>query len=773
MFSRYRLRRLLGQGGMGVVWLAHDSNLDRPVALKFLPEAFLQDPVARDDMKNETRRSLQLTHPNVVRIYDFLEDGEAAAISMEYVDGSTLSHIRVERSQRCFEAEGLHAWVADLCCAMEYAHRDACVVHRDLKPANLMVTSRGSLKIADFGIARSLRHTAARVSGSSSGGTLGYMSPQQLAGELASASDDIYSIGATLYELLTSKPPFYSGDLSLQIRSIAPERMADRRLQLGVSGEPIPDRWEDTIAACLSKKIVDRPATAREVAALLGIELQRTQPPSPSEAPTLAPRLAQPPSKLWIAPLRGISRKHAVVSVSAGVALLAAIALWPHRRATPARGPLAALPVTNTPSPTVAPVVEPKIGFGGLMVKTSPAGATVVVDGKAAGATPLSMPDLREGAHSVEIALAGFDTVSTEAPVRPNQFTDLGLITLQRSVGTLQITSQPEGSDYALFSAEGDHEIRRGQTPDSIPQLPTGDYRLRVTRPGWPPQDQTITVEREATRIVSNRFGIATLQVATDPPGAEIFSDGKSLGVTPLRVELPNGRYENLMTKLADFQPESFSADLILGETVAVPPMVLKPVPPSLSITTNPRGIEFQILSGTADGASPEILRTGETPVNIDGLPSGAYRMNLGGGRWPSRSVPFQIGERGKTTFSQDFPHGTVAVESQPPGAEIYEGDTLLGTTPASIALPPGSHTLVGKIEGRKPAPRAVEIVADETKTLRVEFKTDSAAAASVGSGEGLGAHHRHRRRRRAPESELTKIGRTIKHIFFGKHSRQ
>src|SRR5580698_6577605 len=104
MFSRYRLQRILGRGGMGVVWLAQDGNLDRPIALKFLPEAFLQDPVARDDMKNEARGSLQLTHPNIVRIYDFVEDGEAAAISMEYVDGATLSQLQVERSQRCFEA---------------------------------------------------------------------------------------------------------------------------------------------------------------------------------------------------------------------------------------------------------------------------------------------------------------------------------------------------------------------------------------------------------------------------------------------------------------------------------------------------------------------------------------------------------------------------------------------------------------------------------------------------------------------------------------------
>src|SRR5882757_696412 len=90
VFDRYRLDRKVGGGGMAVVWLAHDRRLNRPVALKFLSETLFRDVVARDDMKKETRHNLELTHPNIVRIYDFLEDDEAAAIAMEYVEGATL-----------------------------------------------------------------------------------------------------------------------------------------------------------------------------------------------------------------------------------------------------------------------------------------------------------------------------------------------------------------------------------------------------------------------------------------------------------------------------------------------------------------------------------------------------------------------------------------------------------------------------------------------------------------------------------------------------------
>jgi serine/threonine protein kinase len=775
LFGRYRLERLLGRGGMGVVWLAQDGNLDRPVALKLMPEILSQDPVARDDLKSETRRSLQLTHPNIVRIYDFVEDSEAAAISMEYVDGSTLSQLRLERAQRCFEAEGLQAWVADLCRALEYAHRDAGVVHRDLKPANLMITSRGSLKVTDFGIARGLHNTAARMSAwNTSGGTLGYMSPQQLGGGFASAADDIYAIGATLYELLTSKPPFYSGDISLQIRTSVPEKMADRRVKLGVAGESIPPHWQETVAACLAKDAADRPASVIEIARLLGIPMERTTPPAGADAPTIVHRLdhsdrSYSKYRPMLAGLVGASRKQPVLMVGVAVcAALLAIFLWPRTRASSLRDPLPAAAVKavkNRPAPSIASAAEIPSGTGGVMMKTEPPGATVTVDEQDLGVTPLSVPNLCEGAHSVKIAMPGFEPVATQAQVRLDQFTDLGLITLERSVGTLQITSQPEGSDYVLTTAVGDREVRRGQTPDSIARLPTGDYHIHFSRAGWPGQEKTVSIERAATCVASSRFGVARLQVTTDPPGAEIILDGKSLGLTPLSVPIPSGRYEGLTAKLADFQPQPFSVDANPDETAVVPPMVLKAVPPSLSVVTDPPGIRFQIFVGAVEVPSPEVARTGETPANLEGLRPGFYRMVIGGDPWPTRSVSFAVRERGNTTLSQEFPHGVVKIESVPAGAEIFEGDASLGNAPLTVATSPGSHTWVAEIEGRKSISRTAVIAADQTQSVRFELK-----APSSGKEDSV-AHRRHKPKKHAEESELTKIGRTLKSLIFGKPS--
>ena len=218
VFGRYTLVKVLGRGGMGIVWLARDEELERDVALKFLPDLMIQDRSLLDQLKRETKRCLELTHPHIVRIHDFVHDERSGCISMEYVDGETLSNLRAEKEHRVFEPDEIAGWVSQLCDALDYAHNRARVIHRDLKPSNLMVHQRGDLKITDFGIARSLADSASRLTAEQGrSGTLVYMSPQQLNGAHGTHLDDIYSLGASVYELLTSKPPFYSGNIDWQI----------------------------------------------------------------------------------------------------------------------------------------------------------------------------------------------------------------------------------------------------------------------------------------------------------------------------------------------------------------------------------------------------------------------------------------------------------------------------------------------------------------------------------------------------------------------------
>lgn len=264
--GRYVLVDVIGRGGFGIVWRAYDEKLSRTIALKLLPEAVAHDSAALESLKEETRHCLNLTHPNIVRIYDFIDDDRAAAISMELIEGANLSELRRHRPNGHFETSDLRAWLIQLTDALSYAHQACRVVHRDLKPSNLLVAPSGEIKLADFGIAHSLSDSIHRITGAQPiSGTPAYMSPQQLDGRPAQVSDDIYSLGATLYDLLAGSPPFHTGDLRTQIRNRQPVSISERRLESGLAGLPLPSEWETTIAACLDKDPEARPPTATDV----------------------------------------------------------------------------------------------------------------------------------------------------------------------------------------------------------------------------------------------------------------------------------------------------------------------------------------------------------------------------------------------------------------------------------------------------------------------------------------------------------------------------
>jgi len=309
VFGRYKLVKVLGRGGMGIVWLARDEELERDVALKFLPDLMIQDRALLEQLKRETKRCLELTHPHVVRIHDFVHDERSGCISMEYVDGETLSNLRAEKEQKVFEPDEIANWLGQLCEALDYAHNHAKVIHRDLKPANLMVNQRGDLKITDFGIARSLADSATRLTSEQGrSGTLVYMSPQQLSGDRGTHLDDIYSLGATIYELLTSKPPFYTGNIDRQIcERIAPS-MIERRKELDIEPALVPPVWEDTVAACLAKDPPQRPQSAAEVAQRLQL--------TPAQTRTRA------------APKERLNKKTLIIGGIAAVSILALAGLY-------------------------------------------------------------------------------------------------------------------------------------------------------------------------------------------------------------------------------------------------------------------------------------------------------------------------------------------------------------------------------------------------------------------------------------------------------------
>jgi serine/threonine protein kinase len=252
--SRYELAAQIGSGGMGIVYRARDRRLGRDVALKRMPDNLKDHPRAVELFLREARAAAALNHPNIVTVYDVDMESGVYFITMELLEGTTLSDL-IRARGRLLPVDVARLGL-QVCSGLAYAHAHR-IIHRDIKSSNLFLTSERVVKIMDFGLAKMLEEV--RRSTTVLGGTPYYMAPEQAAGESVDARTDLYALGVTLFELVTGRRPFEEGDVTWHHRfTPAPDPRA--------RGADVPEAFAALVLALLAKTPSDRPASAEAVA---------------------------------------------------------------------------------------------------------------------------------------------------------------------------------------------------------------------------------------------------------------------------------------------------------------------------------------------------------------------------------------------------------------------------------------------------------------------------------------------------------------------------
>ncbi len=293
--GRYRLVRPIGRGGMAEVYQAHDTLLERVVAVKVLRPEYARLPAFRARFHQEAKAAANLAHPNIVTVYDFGEDAGRLFIVMEYVPGTTLQEYLQERAPLAVR-EALELMV-QACAGVGYAHR-AKLVHCDIKPLNLLITPTGRLKVTDFGIARALASISPAERSTVVWGSPQYFSPEQAAGRPPLPASDVYALGVVLYQMLTGRLPFVGDDpreLARLHREAAP--IPPRQFN-----PQIPEALERVILKVLAKEPSARYRTADQMGRILVTLLRQEE--AASGVPAAVAPSAKPPQGAEVAPPR-------------------------------------------------------------------------------------------------------------------------------------------------------------------------------------------------------------------------------------------------------------------------------------------------------------------------------------------------------------------------------------------------------------------------------------------------------------------------------------
>ena len=432
---QYKIVEKLGAGGMGEIYKARDTRLNRFVALKMLPAAMSADPERRRRFVREAQAASALNHPNIITVYDIVsevtDNADTQYMVVEYIDGKTLAELIPEHGLPVAQAMEYAGQMAD---ALVAAHA-AGIIHRDIKPANVMVGGTGLVKVLDFGLAKVAGWNPAEISDDASTllqgaptvegtlmGTVNYMSPEQAEGKKVDARSDIFSFGALLYEMLTGQRAFLGSSAISTLSAV----LRDDVRPMVESAPGVPPELEQIVLRCMRKKPDERFQSMRDVQAALVAFRRRTEFTSPPAAPpVVASRASQAPAIAAVMVL--------LLAVGAGY-------WWLNRPRTQAAVPVAEAP--HSPPTVAAPARD------GIMTNDT------IVDMVAAG-VPASLIISQIRASNTNFSLSGAEVIRLSKASVPPTVIEAMRNPLGAKAAATAAAAPPSAVNAAVVLADG------------------------------------------------------------------------------------------------------------------------------------------------------------------------------------------------------------------------------------------------------------------------------------------------------------------------------
>lgn len=536
--SHYKILAQLGQGGMGVVYKAWDTALERWVALKMIHPTLAEDEKFLKRFRAEARALAKLENPNIVIVFDLQETESGLCIVMQYVEGANLA-ARLQNGPLPFAAA--LPIIKQILTALGHAHQVG-VIHRDIKPSNVMLTAQDFVKITDFGMAK-IHAGMSLTQSTSTGGTLYYMPPEQLK-SLANVDQrcDIYAAGMTIYEMLAGRLPLEKQE---NLYALSKTIVESRFSSPDYFNAAIPRRLSAIVMKAIAKEPEKRYQCVEEMLAAIA---------------QFETKLESQPRELLREP-RSLKRRVGVVAIIIFALIACAIFFFNFFRqqrpspASEAGGLTSSLPETakidssGYSSQTEAQVdssnVKTEPGpaaaapqWGTLYVDSQPLGADIFLNNQPRGKTPRMLINLAAGDYIILLKKVGYQDYSASVVINTGQDKNIAP-ELMPLMGKLRVVVKPAGAIYI------DGERKRENAADPYESsLPIGTHTIKVTHPDFGVWEKEVAITLDAPHAIEVDFNkFVNITVAVTSGWGEIYVDGKAIGEqTPKKIQVRIGK---------------------------------------------------------------------------------------------------------------------------------------------------------------------------------------------------------------------------------------